>query len=138
MRRASGGGNQSEEHEATSPSGDVPLEEIDSKHLEKQDTVSLDSRDSAEDRASIEDTNTLLLTDDEHLKSSVNTCKMTTKPSYSIRKLLLHGSFYVVGVAVLVAGGVGSLYTPYVDPEDYSNCSSTNFSMNETNYDEFI
>ena len=48
------------------------------------------------------------------------------KPSYKIRKLMLHGSFYVVGISILVAGGISSRFNPHVDPEEYSNC--TDFS----------
>ena len=48
--------------------------------------------------------------------------------SYKIRKLFLHGSLFVVGVCFLVAGGVASRYHPYVDPEEYSNCTHGNVS----------
>ena len=48
------------------------------------------------------------------------------KLSYKARKLLLHGSFYVVGISILVAGGISSRFHPHVDPEDYTNC--TDFS----------
>ena len=93
----------------------------------------LNSRDSSEDQFSNEDMTTLL-SDDEHSNSSVDEAsRIKTKRSHSIGKVLLHVSFYVVGIAVLIAGGVGSRYTPYVDPEDYSNCSSNSFPMNETN-----
>ena len=135
MKRASGGGNQIEERESNSPcsDGDVPLREMGSTKPEERDTVSLNSRDSSEDQFSNEDTTTLL-SDDEHSNSSVDEAsRIKTKRSHGIGKVLLHVSFYVVGIAVLIVGSVGSRYTPYVDPEDYSNCSSNSFPMNETN-----
>lgn len=42
---------------------------------------------------------------------------------YKMRKLLIHGSFVVVGASVLIAGGVSSHYHPHVDPEEYGNCT---------------
>jgi hypothetical protein len=42
---------------------------------------------------------------------------------YKCRKLLLHGSFYVVGLSILVAGGISSHFHPHVDPEEYANCT---------------
>ena len=43
---------------------------------------------------------------------------------YKIRKLLVHGSFYVIGLCVLIGGGIASRFHPHVDPEEYSNCST--------------
>jgi len=49
-----------------------------------------------------------------------------------VRSLLLKGSLFVCGLALLVAGGVGSIFRPYVSEEEYSNCTNLftkNFSM---------
>ena len=42
------------------------------------------------------------------------------------RKLLIHGSFFVVGVSILIAGGMSSTFHPHVDQDQYSNCTSSN------------
>ena len=43
--------------------------------------------------------------------------------SYKIRKLFIHGSFYIIGLCILIGGGVSSRFHPHVDPEEYSNCT---------------
>lgn len=45
--------------------------------------------------------------------------------SDQILKLLGRGSLFVIGLMVLVVGGVASRWTPYVEPEDYENCTVT-------------
>lgn len=57
---------------------------------------------------------------DVHIEKATPTKKL----SYKMRKLLLHGSFYVIGICILIAGGVSSRFHPHVDPEEYANCSS--------------
>ena len=46
------------------------------------------------------------------------------KTHNKMRKLFVHGSFYVIGLCILIGGGVSSRFHPHVDPEEYSNCSS--------------
>ena len=48
--------------------------------------------------------------------------------NYKTRKILIHGSFYVVGVCILIAGGVASRFHPHVDSDEYSNCTTFNDS----------
>ena len=48
--------------------------------------------------------------------------------AYKLRKLLIHGSFFVVGVSILIAGGVSGTFHPHVDQDQYSNCTSSNLS----------
>ena len=50
---------------------------------------------------------------------------------YKLKKILLHGSFFVVGVCILISGGVSSLYHPYVDPDEYVNCTHHENSSSE-------
>ena len=91
----------------------------------ESDTISLDST-SSDDR----DTKSFL--PDVELEDTAGGSEQEVvvhevlKPPlhYKIRKLFLHGSFFVVGVCILVAGGVASRYHPYVDPEEYYNCST--------------
>lgn len=45
------------------------------------------------------------------------------RPSYKLRKLVLHGSFFVVGICILIAGGISSRFHLYVDPVEYLNCT---------------
>jgi hypothetical protein len=51
----------------------------------------------------------------------------TTIPRTRTRivKLLSRGSFFAIGLAVLVVGGVSSNFTPYVEPWEYDNCTVT-------------
>ena len=48
-----------------------------------------------------------------------------------IKKLIFKGSFFVLGLAILVAGGVSSQFHPYVDIPAYSNCTN-GFLVNES------
>ena len=53
-----------------------------------------------------------------------------------IKKLIFKGSFFVVGLAILVAGGVSSQFHPYVDTVAYSNCTNdlrVNESLSQAN-----
>ena len=60
----------------------------------------------------------------ENTKTSISRRRhIARKVSYKLKKLLLHGSFYVVGACILIAGGVSSHFHPHVDPEEYSNCT---------------
>ncbi len=46
------------------------------------------------------------------------------KMTYRSKKLLIRGSFLVIGISILVAGGVSSRFKPHVDINEYSNCST--------------
>ena len=77
-------------------------------------------KDGGEER----DTNNLLSDiegKEQHLHSVILTEK---KLAYKIKKLLIHGSFYAIGICILISGGVSSRFHPHVDPEEYSNCTS--------------
>ena len=50
-----------------------------------------------------------------------------------IKNLIFKGSFFVVGLAILVAGGVSSQFHPYVDTLAYSNCTNDFELMNRSN-----
>ena len=40
-----------------------------------------------------------------------------------ILRILNRSSFFAIGLAILVAGGVASSYQPYVDLDEYENCT---------------
>ena len=65
----------------------------------------------------------VLIPTDSHNQESTITELKTPLRTYKLKWLLLKGSVLVLGVAMLVAGGVGSVFHPYVPPEEYSNCS---------------
>ena len=117
---------QSDQH--TEETEELPLNDMERPKSQESDTSSISSNDSTRDQPNMEDTTTLL-SDDEHSKNSVHTEVLPHKPLHQLKTILLHGSFYVVGLALLIAGGVGSRYKPYVDPDLYTNCSSGNFSV---------
>ena len=86
--------------------------------------VSLDRKD--EDRK-----------DEEDSKVVINEKKMNFQRfSRHCKKILCRSSFLIIGIAVLIAGGISSNFTPHVDPDMYSNCSTshinTNTSFNDT------
>lgn len=60
---------------------------------------------------------------DQHIEEAIHSTPRKYL-SYKIRKVLFHGSFFVIGVCILVAGGVSSHYHPHVDPEEYYNCTT--------------
>ena len=109
------------------------------EHNEVQSSQPLDKDGSSESSSKVleEERDTNMLLSDMELddvvknfssRSTVEGAVVTRRHpqtilSYKIRKLFLHGSFLVVGVCILVAGGVASRYHPYVDPEEYYNCS---------------
>ncbi len=97
----------------------TPLKDLEGRS-EEQDNISLNSTDSQLDTA---DTATLLHEEETENHSSIIMVSRL-KHFRRIPRILLHASFYVIGVAIVVAGGVGSQYKPYVDPELYANCSS--------------
>ena len=45
--------------------------------------------------------------------------------SYKLRKILIHGSFYVIGLCILIGGGVSSRFHPHIDHGEYSNCTGS-------------
>ena len=62
---------------------------------------------------------------EEAPKSMVTTSR---KLSYRVKKLLIHGSFFAIGISLVIAGGVSSRFHPHVDPEEYSNCTYMSMS----------
>ena len=63
--------------------------------------------------------------DEENVISSLP--QQTQKPRMRTRllKLLNRGSFFAIGLAILIIGGVSSNFHPYVNPGKYENCSIT-------------
>lgn len=59
----------------------------------------------------------------------------TTKRSRGqVLRILSRGSLFVIGLAILVAGGVASNYHPYhINPGEYENCTTA--QLNETMYE---
>ena len=43
--------------------------------------------------------------------------------THNILRILNRSSFFAIGLAILVAGGVASSYQPYVDLSEYENCT---------------
>lgn len=98
------------------------------------DTSSLSSRDYSCDE---EDTENLLSDVDHEDAEEENDVPLKTvtsskRLSYKMRKVLIHGSFFFVGICILVAGGVSSHFHPYVDPEEYYNCTSFGNNTNSS------
>lgn len=50
-----------------------------------------------------------------------------------LKWVLQKGSVFVLGVVLLIAGGVGSIFHPYVPQEQYSNCSDLAHDFNQSN-----
>ena len=49
----------------------------------------------------------------------------TWRSSGQMLRVLSRGSFFAIGLAILVAGGVASNYHPYyLDPGEYENCTA--------------
>ena len=49
---------------------------------------------------------------------------ITFRSRGQVLRVLSRGGFFVIGLAILVAGGVASNYHPYsVDPGEYENCT---------------
>ena len=69
-----------------------------------------------------EDLDALIPTDSSTQESTVTETK-TPLRTYKLKWLMLKGSVLALGVAMLVAGGVGSVFHPYVPPEEYLNCT---------------
>ena len=65
---------------------------------------------------------------------SVPQLKKRSRTHDRVLKVLNRGSIFVIGLAILVAGGVSSNFHPYVDPVEYENCTVTDESshLNET------
>ncbi len=104
----------SEERDETPPSSDSPsTHDIDEEDIDmKNDTDNLLSKS---ERLEVKEQ----CTNQYNLKKTLN-----KKLSYKIKRLLIHGSFYAIGLCILIVGGVSSRFHPYVDPEEYSNCTS--------------
>ena len=62
---------------------------------------------------------------DMDTSSSRPTCMTSTVRSRDqVLRILSRGSFFAIGLAILVAGGVASNYHPYhVNPNEYNNCT---------------
>lgn len=107
------------------------IENIEEQHVHTQtqeskmisdDDSSREEADEEEEREGESDTDNLLSEREPREESNLHFKDSTVKRK--IVKLFIHGSFYVVGLCVLIGGGVSSRYHPHVDPEEYSNCSS--------------
>ena len=60
---------------------------------------------------------------DADTSSSRPTC-MTVRSRGQVLRILSRGSFFAIGLAILMAGGVASNYHPYyVNPNEYNNCT---------------
>ena len=72
----------------------------------------------------------------EEIKVDRVSIKMNHKRTCWRRRMklvLLRSSFFLVGLVILVTGGVCSRFLrPYVDPEEYLNCSSDSVSSVNT------
>ena len=129
MKRASKGvsGNTEQESKNTSSNDAVPLGDMNQQTSGNLGGSSVESLDVTEELPS-EDTATLLSAEEEGSSTEKAMNVPVLKYSHKIPRILLHAGLCVVGIALVVAGGVGSQYTPYVDSEVYDNCSFTNSS----------
>ena len=118
------------------PAPDEAVEQNTRQNMERisdassTDTISIDSREGIRDVGDTEN----LLSESMELKNVAeeqeDTVVALSKPlPYKMRKLLIHGSFYVVGACTLIAGGVASRFHPHVDPDEYTNCTTDNSSL---------
>ena len=79
-------------------------------------------------------------TDHDTLNGDIDTPPYASKPTCTtersrgqVLRILSRGSLFVIGLAILVAGGVASNYHPYhVSPGEYENC--TTVQLNKTMY----
>lgn len=70
-------------------------------------------------------------TGESHLtRSRTDRCGSGVK--VRVVKVLSQGSFFALGLVVLVAGGVASMYHPYVDPDEYENCTASTEQLNDS------
>lgn len=121
--------------------------ELDSVNNDKEETASVTSETSSSSSGSRDETDqdNLISGEDSELQKEEYKDRdpqvlYRKTRSYKLRKLLLHGIFFVVGVSILIAGGVSSIFHPHVDTDQYSNCTAfdnnlSNFSDSYTSID---
>ena len=77
--------------------------------------------------------------DEEDSKVVVNEKKMNLQRfSRHCKKILCRSSFLIIGIAVLIAGGISSNFTPHVDPDMYSNCSTSHMNTSFNDSDTIV
>ena len=93
------------------------------------DSSSINSEDTNEDKDAESLLPDMTIKNEDTVKS-----KLRKTLSYKMRKFLFHGSFYVVGVCILIAGGVASQFHPHVDPEEFLNCTIFENGSNSSDF----
>lgn len=74
-----------------------------------------------------EDASNKLIKDNRAESNKTRTKSLTMKLRNRVLLVLSRSSLFVIGIAILVAGGVLSEFHPYVDNMDYENCSITGY-----------
>ena len=154
MQRAEGSGEVSNKARAcNSEVGSVAEDNTPEKDIEMKPTQTSESEPSMDNveesaklvhktsEASLED-ETSFINEESEVKAVMNNEVHERKDSGSLQqqtrrprsrthilKLLSRGSLFAIGLAVLVVGGVSSNFQPYVDPEEYENCTIAGSAM---------